>query len=224
VRCFRHNYQRGPLGLPIATPANESDHKRKIVTEVVYVTETVADVVVYVDATGLPYSRSTSEKVTSVTTSVVSTSAVAPSTTAESLQAPVSSATSAPAPSSSSPTLVISVVEPTSVAIQETTPKPTPESSTVTPPQSSAAPDVPAHIADAGSLPLGVAWDAYTDSAHCKSTEEIASDFSRMKDYKIIRIYGTDCDQVPLAVQNALKNGQKVSIRLPCDCAITDLT
>ena len=80
----------------------------------------------------------------------------------------------------------------------------------MTPAQSSAAPDVAAHKADAGSLPLGVTWDAYSDSAHCKLTEEIASDFSRMKGYKIIRIYGTDCDQVPLAVQNALKNGQKL--------------
>jgi exo-beta-1,3-glucanase (GH17 family) len=31
-----------------------------------------------------------------------------------------------------------------------------------------------------------------------------------MNDYKIIRIYGMDCDQIPLAIQNALKNGQKL--------------
>jgi exo-beta-1,3-glucanase (GH17 family) len=31
-----------------------------------------------------------------------------------------------------------------------------------------------------------------------------------MKDYKVIRIYGMDCNQIPLAVQNAIKNGQKL--------------
>ena len=46
-----------------------------------------------------------------------------------------------------------------------------------------------------------------------------------MKDYKIIRIYGTDCGQVSLAVQNALKNGQKlmggVYIEKPDELMIT---
>jgi exo-beta-1,3-glucanase (GH17 family) len=31
-----------------------------------------------------------------------------------------------------------------------------------------------------------------------------------MKDYKIIRVYGSDCDQINLAVREALKNGQKL--------------
>jgi exo-beta-1,3-glucanase (GH17 family) len=47
-----------------------------------------------------------------------------------------------------------------------------------------------------------------------------------MKDYKIIRIYGTDCDQVSLAIQNAVKNDQKlmggVYIEKPDAYMITD--
>jgi exo-beta-1,3-glucanase (GH17 family) len=31
-----------------------------------------------------------------------------------------------------------------------------------------------------------------------------------MKDFKMVRIYGMDCQQIPLAIQNALKNGQKL--------------
>jgi exo-beta-1,3-glucanase (GH17 family) len=58
-------------------------------------------------------------------------------------------------------------------------------------------------------LPLGITWDAYRIGV-CKPTDEIATDFNKMKDYKIIRVYGQDCEQIPLAVQNAVKNGQKL--------------
>lgn len=38
----------------------------------------------------------------------------------------------------------------------------------------------------------------------------MTQEFAQMKDYKVIRLYGSDCNSVPLAVQNALKNGQKL--------------
>jgi exo-beta-1,3-glucanase (GH17 family) len=108
----------------------------------------------------------------------------------------------------------VSSVEPISVLINEVEPTPKPSSTTSTlPDQSSAASDVPSHTADASSLPLGITWDAYVESgtnSQCKSEAQIVSDFSGMKDYKIVRIYGTDCDQVSIAVREALNNGQNL--------------
>ncbi|EUC32578.1 glycoside hydrolase family 17 protein, partial [Bipolaris zeicola 26-R-13] len=60
------------------------------------------------------------------------------------------------------------------------------------------------------SLPMGITWDVYTGSSECKSEAEIASEFSRMRDFKMIRLYGMDCNQISLGIQNALKNGQKL--------------
>ncbi|EUC41643.1 glycoside hydrolase family 17 protein, partial [Bipolaris oryzae ATCC 44560] len=60
------------------------------------------------------------------------------------------------------------------------------------------------------NLPMGITWDVYTGASECKSEAEIASEFSRMKDFKMIRLYGMDCNQISLGIQNALKNGQKL--------------
>lgn len=89
-----------------------------------------------------------------------------------------------------------------------TSPSPAPPSS-VAAPASSQAPQ-PAEQ-DRTSLPYGVTYDPFTGSeanTRCKTDAEVADDFSRMSSYKVVRIYGMGCNIIPLAVQNAKKNGQ----------------
>jgi exo-beta-1,3-glucanase (GH17 family) len=42
----------------------------------------------------------------------------------------------------------------------------------------------------------GVSYSPYTDSGDCKSASEVASDLSQLTEFEIIRLYGTDCNQV----------------------------
>ncbi|CAE7210770.1 hypothetical protein P3342_012090 [Pyrenophora teres f. teres] len=221
------------MGSASGRPLN---HKRKLVTEILYVTETVADVYVYVDGAGMPYSTSTSERATSATIASVipsttveiavsspDVSVAAPSTPSSTL---VATPEPTPTPTSSAqpvPPPVTPSAEPTIVGVQDASTTPTPTSTPVetssvvpAPPQEpkpsppSPSADVPANTAESSSLPLGITWDAYDGSAKCLSEADVASQFSKMKDYKVVRIYGMDCNQIPNAIQNALKNGQKL--------------
>ena len=106
---------------------------------------------------------------------------------------PPPSSTPAPAPETSSPS---AAPAPSSAAAPASSP--TPEVST-----------------DAGSglLPIGVTYDPFTGSdqnTRCKTADEVADEFSRMSSYKSVRIYGMGCNIIPLAVQNARKNGQTI--------------
>ncbi|KAG9191781.1 hypothetical protein G6011_10515 [Alternaria panax] len=204
------------------------EHKRKLVTEMVYVTETIAEAIVYVDEAGAPYSTTTSAILTSATSvTVLSTTAEALRSSSEPSHSSSAVPEPAPLPISSeqpSSTLASPSAESTAVDVQDaittqtlsSTPSETfsaaPEP---TPQPSSPAKNVPVDTAAAGALPLGITWDAcksspYTGSANCKTADQLASEFSRMKDYKVIRIYGMDCNQIPLAVQNAIQNSQKL--------------
>ncbi|KAF1935283.1 glycoside hydrolase [Clathrospora elynae] len=197
------------------------NHKRKLVTQAVYVTETVADVVVYIDQTGLPYSTTTIEKAASVATSVAVLSPPGPSST------PSSSTTPAPAPAPTSSEEPSSTA-PQSSSVDEVAPAPITLSTAATsftavtrsstsgpaPQPSAAAPDVLANNSDSGDrLPLGISYDAFSVSGQntgCKSPDQIASEFSQMEDYKIVRVYGRSCNLIPLAIQNCIKNGQQL--------------
>ena len=211
-----------------------------------YVTQTVADAVVYVDQDGEPYSTSTVEQATAATSvDVVTTSGSAPTAVPDipsssavvvvSSPAPAAPLTSAtPLPSfsfapQSEPSSVQVKDEPTTTAAVESsyTPPPAPPAPT-TPapaPESSSPPSAPASSAaapatsqapqtdeqDGNSLPFGVTYDPFTgtgSNTRCKSDAEVADEFSKMSSYKVVRIYGIGCNIVPLAVQNAKKNGQ----------------
>ncbi|KAL1800729.1 hypothetical protein ACET3X_001071 [Alternaria dauci] len=195
------------------------EHKRKLVTEVVYVTETIAEAVVYVNEAGAPYSTTTSAILTSA-----SSVTVAPTTAEAVLQS--SEPAPLPIPSEEpSSTFFSPSAEPTAVDVQDATMTQAPPSTTSEAPSVAPAPtqepepvpqtsppavDSPVDTATFDALPLGITWDAYTGSANCKTADQVASEFSRMKDYKVIRIYGMDCNQIALAIQNAIKNGQKL--------------
>lgn len=215
----------------------------------VYVTQTVANVVVYVDEMGQPYSTSTAPDAgaTSIPVAVTESSSAAQGS-------PSASSPVAPAPPSSAPpsSSVVAVVEPSLVAVDLASPAPTttseqappPVTSAATPvspppssaapapviiseskqpqpapssagPQSSAAaPSVPVVKDDNnGKLGLSITYDPYTGSqqnTNCKSAQDIANDFTKMKSYSAVRIYGSDCNMIPVAIQNAVKNGQKI--------------
>jgi exo-beta-1,3-glucanase (GH17 family) len=205
---------RREYGRVIVCLLKRSDHKRKLVTEVVYVTEVIAEVRVFVNEAGAPYETTTSTILTTPVTTPTTTAEVVLSTT-EPPQ--TSSVVPAPIPSPSSSTSASPPAEPTVVGVQDATttpppfyaaPAPTQEPEPVEP--TSPPEDFPVDTAAAGTLPLGITWDVYSNAANCKTADEIASEFSSMKDYKVIRIYGMDCNQIPLAIQNALKNGQKL--------------
>jgi exo-beta-1,3-glucanase (GH17 family) len=190
------------------------------------VTERADSVLVYVDEKGEPYLTTTEAKVASTSSAVLSTTpAAAPSTTSVSSPAPqVPSASAAPVPpiapaSSTMPSFDFSV----SVKKQEaqTTTTPLAPSSTPEKPSSSpaaapspSAPDVPAHKSDdAGVLGLGITYDPFagaSTNSRCKSDDEFAADFEKMKEYKVIRLYGQGCNQIPQAVKAALKQNQKL--------------
>ena len=209
-----------------------ADYKRDYITEVVYVTETVADAVVYVDQDGVPYSTSTMEHTAAATSAkVVTTSEVTPTSAPSVSSADLVFAPSAiPSASPASPTTMPSSSavapqsEPSSAEVQN---KPTttaavtsayipppssiPAPSSALPPASSPSPGV---STDAGTgLAIGVTYDPFTGSdqnTRCKTADEVADEFSRMSSYKNVRIYGMGCNIIPLAVQNAQKNGQTI--------------
>ena len=61
-----------------------------------------------------------------------------------------------------------------------------------------------------GSLP-GVCYAPYRGDHNCKTASQISDDFSRLKgSYSLVRIYGTDCDQVPNVYQAAKSIGVKL--------------
>lgn len=47
-----------------------------------------------------------------------------------------------------------------------------------------------------GSKP-GMVYSPYNDDGSCKSAAEVASDFSSLQGYPVIRLYGVDCNQIP---------------------------
>lgn len=196
-----------------------ADAKRAVVTEVVFVTETIANAFVYVDENGEPYLTSTVEPLTSIPSISVEPTVLPTS-------APVQSSQSLPAPSSSeAPSSDVVAVQNVAPTTSSAAPPPPPPSPPPSPPASSSAPEPsPSAQSDqapeskpntssVNSLPLGITYDPYTgtpDKVDCKTADEIAADFNTMKDFGIVRIYGNDCGQIPVAVRSAKLNGQKL--------------
>lgn len=71
------------------------------------------------------------------------------------------------------------------------------------------------------SLAKGISYSPYSDDGGCKSESTIKSEISEVSDYQIIRLYGTDCDQVA----NVLKhkgNSQKLFLGISSPNKISD--
>lgn len=210
--------------------------KRALVTEVAYITKTITDAVVYVDESGTPFSTSYAQATTSIAVSVPLVTLEASKSIAEpglSLALTTALSSSQKTVSSPGPTIADAdkatsmastlspAVEPSltlSFPTQEpvyTLPVSVLSFSSATPAKPSAAPSPDAPDKQDGNkrLPIGITYDPFTgsqSSTRCKTADEIASDFAKMKDYKIVRIYGMGCDVIPLSVKNAIKNGQQL--------------
>ncbi|KAF2121726.1 glycoside hydrolase superfamily [Lophiotrema nucula] len=231
-------YVAGALMATVA--AHPHNLKRALVTEVVWTTLPVANVIVYVDETGEPYSTDTLEQSTVVPTTVVETvsasslafqlvssaKSVTSSVGSTSSAAPVSSSTpvvststSSIAPSPPSSSVVTSDAVTTSEYVK---PSPTPQSSAEPSKSSGAAPAPSSNSLEKGSpkvvpqaasdgLPIGVTYDPYKAGPACKTSSEISDDFNKMFDkYGIVRIYGDDCGQIPVAVERAKARGKQL--------------
>lgn len=203
-------------------------------------TQEVAGVAVYVDEDGTPYSTSTIAQVSSIpSVAVPATSAISQPTSGIASALPIASSPAVPAPpAASSPALPPSslpvpspvptsgqAVEPTaSVAAESATSTPAVEQPATTPPPPPspvnppppppATPSPPGTSEEPNEITgLGITYDPYTGgkgSSSCKSADQIAKEFDGMKGYAAVRIYGMDCNLVPLAVQNVVKNKQKL--------------
>jgi len=160
----------------------------EVITEDVWVTVTPTITVAASPQVNAPASYAPiSIESTSSTTSTTNTSSS--STTSSTSSSTQSSLTSS---SSTSSTLITSTSSTSS-------PPPPPSSS------STAAP-TPSPVAASG---FGLAWTPYLTGG-CKSSSQAASEFAQMQGYSIVRIYGTDCNQVALAVQYASQYGMKI--------------
>lgn len=55
----------------------------------------------------------------------------------------------------------------------------------------------------------GITYSPYSDNGGCKSADEVASDMEKLGEYGLVRLYGTDCNQVE-NVFKAKADGQKL--------------
>jgi len=82
---------------------------------------------------------------------------------------------------------------------------PAPESSAISPTYGTTPPQ-PSSVAGSG---FGITWSPYVVGG-CKTSQQAQSEFEQMQGYSYVRVYGTDCNQVALAVQYAQQYGMKV--------------
>ncbi|KAF7198222.1 putative family 17 glucosidase SCW4 [Pseudocercospora fuligena] len=77
------------------------------------------------------------------------------------------------------------------------------------PAQKNAAPNTYAPAASAPASGHGVSYSPYKVGG-CKSQDEVNADFAKLQDFSMVRIYGTDCDQVNTVVTAAKAKNMKV--------------
>ncbi|KAJ9620947.1 Cell surface mannoprotein mp65 [Taxawa tesnikishii (nom. ined.)] len=176
--------------------------KRDVVTEVDYVTATAPSVVVYVDESGNPLYTSYADAATSVATQAA---VVASSPSAYSAPAASSAkATSAAAPVSSSAPVAYSASAYSSPAASSAA------ASSAAPASSSAA--ASSSSSSAGSVPsgYGITYSPYNADGTCKTQDQVSSDFEKISGYDMVRLYGTDCNQVSTIYTAATAKGMKL--------------
>jgi len=211
-------------GLAVAQPHQHRRHHHEarqvvdVVTDEVVVTATAPDVVVYVNEEGAPLYTSTMGQASATeapaeastwptwgqsswaapstyaaSSSVAASSYVAPS--------PSTSETPAPAPTSS-----------TSVYVAPPAPSTTEAPSSYAPASSSSAPapSSSSSSGSSGSSGYGLSYSPYNSDSSCKTQDQVNTDFDMISGYGMIRIYGTDCNQVSTVLSAASAKGMKL--------------
>ena len=166
-----------------------------LVTEVESATYELEDIIVYVDADNKPVSTTTFYK-NQVGPTQHSQISVSSSTAAAPEQAPNQAPAPAPAPTS------------------EPGPQPGagPPSQTPSKPNSPAEPSLPpvggaggggsGGLASGGpGFTSGVTYTPYNADNSCKDEGQVAKDLAGVQSYQVIRLYGTDCNQVANVIQ-----------------------
>ncbi|CAF9920183.1 MAG: hypothetical protein HETSPECPRED_004187 [Heterodermia speciosa] len=210
------------LQLAAAQPHARVRHKHakrqgpnvKVVTDVEYVTVDAEDIVVYVDEHGRPVTTKTVyhsqagptvAPTSSSSSSPIyfpthhphphphpqSPSALAPSYHPIPVPLPGPTTKSALVPESTSSSTPASVPEPA------TTPRPSPNTEpSSSQPASASLPSNPGPVADGPGFGSAISYSPYNSDNTCKSATQVASDFAKMSGYEVIRLYGTDCNQL----------------------------
>lgn len=195
-----------------------------VVIDMVDVTFDLEDVIVYVNAAGKPVSTTTVYKNQVKPTSVPATLSKAPTVTVSSTQTqqapspspkqeptrPASapspySAAPAPPPlaSSSAPTPAPSTPPSSSPTLPPPVQSSSPAAQSSAPPARSSSPPSRGGGSNSGGpssvgqdFSSGVAYSPYNKDKSCKSTSQVASDFQQIIGFQVVRLYGTDCNQV----------------------------
>ncbi|TKA66707.1 hypothetical protein B0A49_05906 [Cryomyces minteri] len=193
--------------LVAAQPHRRHHHaKRDVVTEISYVTATAADVIVYVDESGKPLYTSFANQ-------------AAPTSKAPASSSASSVAAAAPTTSASPTTTPVAQSSAAAPTTPTTSAHATPASSSVAPVSSSAAPV--ASSASSSAAPAassstssssghGISYSPYNADGTCKDQATVSSDFAKINGYSMVRIYGTDCNQVSTVLTAAKAKGMKI--------------
>ena len=182
-----------------------------VFTDIVTATEPAA--IVYVDQNGQPISTSVQGQ-----TTTVPTQAVFP--TSPPFGAPSGYNPPAP-PSESSTNVPPPPPAPTSSSADSSFAPPAPETTQAPGPSSYSspgytAPPTPSTTSSSGSGPgtskfgYGLSYSPYNADNSCKSQDQVNADLAGLTGYGMIRIYGTDCDQVSTVLNAATAKGMKI--------------
>lgn len=150
--------------------------QRKVVVQTTTAVVTGPEVIVYLDGHGKP-----------VSTTTLQNSQTPPTPAPQQVPAPV------PAPAPAAPQQPQNHAGPPQGPPPQH-PQPHPA------PAPSAQPNNPP--SGGGSAPTGpgfksgVSYSPYNDDNSCKSAQQVANDFTKISGYQVIRLYGTDCNQV----------------------------
>ena len=152
-----------------------------MVTQVDNQTFEFEDVIVYVDDAGEPVSTTTVYK-----NQVQPTAALGTYSNPPAIPAP------APAPASSSP-----VIAPAASSQPALSPSPVPQPTQSMAPAQSRSPSSSGGSSSSGpGFSSGISYTPYNADNSCKSTSQVAQDFSKISGYGLVRLYGSDCNQV----------------------------
>lgn len=157
-----------------------------VVTDVVYVTATAPNAVVYANAEGVPTSTSFEDAAPTTAANIAETPAATPTTSSSEYVAPPPAATS--------------------TSTSSAAPAPTPSSSAA-PASSSASSGAGVIGSDSG---YGITYSPYNDDGTCKSQDQVTNDFASISGYSMVRTYGTDCNQTATVNQAAAAKGIKL--------------
>ena len=112
---------------------------------------------------------------------------------------PAESPSTPPAPSSELPSFALVAPKPepsTPAPAPAPVPQPT-EATTPTPSLNLSPNPSPEESGSRGpGFSSAIAYTPYNADQSCKSTLQVAADFQKISDYEVVRLYGTDCNQI----------------------------